>query len=811
MNADPEALLDTERWRRVEHVLDAALSSDPENWPPLLDELCAGDADLRHEVDSLLRHAVATHAFIDSPPSALAAAVVAERRETEAGVEWTGRRIGAYRIVREIGRGGMARVFLAERAAADFQQHVALKLLRPGLDADLDRHRFRVERQILASLAHPNIARLLDGGVTSDGQHYLALEHVDGQPIDVYCAAQSLGTRRTLELFRTVLDAVQYAHRNLIVHRDLKPSNILIDRDGRVKLLDFGLAKLLQPESAPDAAPRTRTHQRWLTPEYAAPEQILGGSISTLTDVYQLGAVLYRLLAGMPPFSRDASFHELERAVIEREPEPPSVAVARTSPGKQRLLRGDIDAVVLKALRKKPEERYATVESMGDDLRRHLAGRPVLAQRQTAGYRARRFVLRHRRETIGVAAIVLALIGGAVVALSEARRATVQRDRAEAASRDAAGVTSFVLGLFEASDPGETRGDTLTAADLVERGVARAEQMHGNPAEQASMLEVTSRLSLNLGRFAEARAGLERALALRRTAGRGDDLKVAETLTQLGYALRRLGRFADADSLTRQALMIQQRILGANDPALALTLHRLGDLAVFRGEIVQAENYHEKALALRTRTLGAEDSLTGVSHLYLGSVLERRGKSGEAERQFRDALQIFEQVHGPYHAETANAVLQLAYLIDDQPARQAEAGLLYRRGLEIRRRVYGAGHPMTAYALSDLSGFLARTGDTAAAVPMAREYLRLLEAAYGTEHPVISTALSQVAGTLALAGQVTEAESLYRKSLALEKRFHANAGNEAGIEIDLARLLIDHRRLGEAEPLLRDAAAIRER
>ena len=807
-----EAPLDSERWRRVERILDAALTADPEDVPHRLDELCGGDLALREEVATLLAHAGTPHRFLDSPPVALAAAVVAERREEEAAVEWTGRHIGAYRIVREIGRGGMARVFLAERVAGDFDQRVALKLLRPGLDAEIDRDRFRAERQILATLNHPNIARLFDGGVTADGQHYLVLEHVDGEPIDEYCESHALTTRERLALFLRVIDAVKYAHRNLIVHRDLKPSNILIDREGRVKLLDFGLAKLLQPISELEAAPHTRTHQRWLTPEYAAPEQILGGPISTLTDVYQLGAVLYRLLAGTPPFARDASFHELEAAVIGREPDPPSAAVHRTSLAKQRPLRGDIDAIVLKALRKEPEERYASAESMGDDIRRHLSGLPVLARRQTVGYRTRRFIRRNRRETIGATLLALSLVVGALVAVVEARHAAVQRARAEAASRDAAGVTAFVLGLFEASAPGEARGDTLTAGELVRRGVARAAQLRDNPAEQAGMLEVTSRLYFGLGRFTDAYDGLERALSLRQAARKPNQLALAGTFLQLSQTLIALARLPQADSAAHAALDLQRRVLGPGDPALAATLHRLGDIAVYRGDLKLAEDYHRRALALRIESLGPGDSLTAMSHLYVGGILSRRGQTVDAEREFRRALAIDERVHGPYHAETADAVLQLAYLLEDLPARTAEAGQLLRRGFEIRRRVFGDGHPMTTYALGDLASFAAQSGDFATAVPMAQQYLQTLEAAHGSRHPVIATARDQVAAILFKSGRLTEAESLYRSALALERSIRAgDHANVAGHEVNLARLLIERRRYEEAESLLRDAVRIQAR
>jgi len=292
-----------DRWRRIEDILDVALARAPSDWDRVLSEFCGDDVELRAEVEALLRQSDKAAGFLDEPPAAAAAAAIQETkaRRRASGQRVEGRRIGAYRLVREIGRGGMARVFLAERADGGFVHRVALKLLRPGLDTDVDHARFRAERQILASLAHANIARLLDGGATDDGLPYFVLEYVDGKPIDEYLNERQASVEERVRLFLTVCEATQHAHRNLVVHRDLKPSNILVDRDGVVKLLDFGLAKYPLPPGG--LGPVSRATRRWMTPEYAAPEQIRGAPSTTLTDVYQLGAVLYELVTGEPPFA----------------------------------------------------------------------------------------------------------------------------------------------------------------------------------------------------------------------------------------------------------------------------------------------------------------------------------------------------------------------------------------------------------------------------------------------------------------------------------------------------------------------------
>jgi tRNA A-37 threonylcarbamoyl transferase component Bud32 len=315
--------------------------------------MTAADAPLRDELTSLLAaHESSAPTSTTSRRPSIAPAYAAVIDAPTAGPRWEGRRIGAYRLVREVGRGGMSRVFLAERADGAFEQRVALKLLRPGFDSDIDVQRFRAERQILASLDHPNIARLLDGGLTDDGLPYLVLEYIDGLPLDRYCEDRGLSTRHRLGLFLTVAEAVEHAHRHSVVHRDLKPSNVLVTPGGVVKLLDFGVAKLLE-QGAPGATRTTRTTHRWVTPGYAAPEQVRGAAITPRTDVYQLGVVLYELLAGRMPFGRDAeSLHDLEAAVLSREPDPLGGP-----------LRGDLDAIVAKALRKDPAERYASASS----------------------------------------------------------------------------------------------------------------------------------------------------------------------------------------------------------------------------------------------------------------------------------------------------------------------------------------------------------------------------------------------------------------------------------------------------------------
>ena len=497
--------MDLDHWRAVERVLDLALAEDPRQWSAVLEASCSGDPALRAEVESLLRHAPDAERYLSAPPAALAAAIVAETRDAEA--RDIGRRIGAYRLVEEIGRGGMARVFLAERVDGQFEQRVALKLLRPGLDTDLDQARFRAERQILAALNHPNIARLFDGGVTDDGVPYLVLEYVDGKAIDRYCSDLGLSFRQRLEIFLPVVEAVQYAHRNLVVHRDLKPSNILVTPDGRVKLLDFGLAKLLGPTSD-DAVTLTTPGQRWMTPEYAAPEQVSAATVTTLTDIYQMGAVLFELLAGTPPFGRRAQgMVALERAILHDEPPPPSSAGAAYKP-----LRGDVDAIVLNALRKEPERRYSSATVFGEDIQNFLNGQPVRARPDTILYRARKLVRRNVVASAGVLLVASALIAGTAMSVHGMRDARRERDRAQQALRRSRASTSFESLIFNLLPVG---GAPFTYDDLIARGRQVIErEFRGDPESRMELAIQFAQHYLEQGKDTAALALVGKAVLL---------------------------------------------------------------------------------------------------------------------------------------------------------------------------------------------------------------------------------------------------------------------------------------------------------
>src|SRR5215470_11210703 len=461
--------MNPERWRRIEELFRTVVDRPTAERDIYLTRICNGDEELRREVLSLLARDTSED-FIRDPIASAALAVTAESPD-----DLTGRRIGPYRMIRLVGRGGMGAVYEAIRDDEQFQQQVALKIIRRGMDTDFVRDRFLRERQILASLDHPYIARLFDGGATPDGLPYFVMEFVAGEPITTYCHRHELSVNEKLKLFLKVCSAVQHAHQKLVVHRDLKPSNILITEDGASglpKLLDFGIAKLLSPDLS-QAQTRTETALRLMTPEYASPEQARGQAVATTTDVYSLGVVLYELLTERRPFEfRTYSSTEIERAFCDTEIEEPSKVVGRRTDAPTRLARqlaGDLDNILLMAMRNEPERRYQSVEQFSEDIRRYLAGLPVVARKDTLGYRAGKFVRRHK----GVVAILALLAILAVAMTVQAARIARERDRANQEEATAEAVTQSLVSMFEVADSGKAMGNVITARELLEQGTEK--------------------------------------------------------------------------------------------------------------------------------------------------------------------------------------------------------------------------------------------------------------------------------------------------------------------------------------------------
>ena len=757
-------------WARLEPLLDAALDLPPAERGAYLDGLDLPPEE-RARLDALLAADADDAPVLDHPDRL---GVLVEAADLGGGGAAPGTRVGPYRVVREIGRGGMGTVHLAERADGAFDKRVALKLVRPGVAEGL-LARFRAERQILARLDHPGIARLLDGGRADDGRPFLVMEHVAGQPITAYCDTRRLSVEDRLALFGQVCDAVAYAHRQLVVHRDLKPSNILVTDGGRVKLLDFGIAKLLD-DGAERSLVRTATEQRLLTPAYAAPEQVRGEPPTTATDVYALGVLLYELLTGRRPYRLPSrARHAVERAILEAEPTRPSTAVTEPTddaptatlaeargaePGRlRRRLAGDLDAVVLTALRKEPDRRYGSADAFGRDVRRHLDGLPVEARPASVGYRVGAFVRRHRVGVGLAAGLAVLLVAYAATVTTQARRIAAERDRAEA-------VTDLLVGLFDGGDPDVARGDTLTALALLDSAAVRLGVSLGEEPALRSRLQVAlARIFLQQGAFARADSLLGPALAQARADG--DPGALADALYQAAEVRYWTGDYAEAEALHREGLALAER-LGRPAREIAERTNRVGIARARQGDYADARRTYETALALLRDAVAPTDPEVGRTLANLGVLDYYEGRFAESEARYRQALALLTPALGADHPEVVMNRREMAWAVGDQ-GRAEEAIDMLSAVDRANRRLYGEGHPTVGNTLGELSRYQRAAGDLDAAEASARDGLRIQRALYGDAHAYVANKMLDLALVLRERGALPEARRLAEDALAIQR------------------------------------------
>ncbi len=821
-----------DRWNEVEELFGEVLARTPEQREALLEEVAARDPALVREVRSLLdAHAAAPDFF-----AGLARRFVSPLM-SQFDDEPPPARVDPYRLVREIGRGGMSTVYLAARDDGQFEQQVALKLIRSGTAAGERQQRFLDERRILASLNHPHVARLYDGGVLDDGRPYFVMEYVDGLPIDRYCDAHRLSLEARLHLFLAVAGAVQYAHQNLVVHRDLKPSNVLVTAAGQVKLLDFGIAKVLGGEAEAPAASLTQTGERWMTPEYAAPEQIRGERVTTATDVYQLGVMLYRLLTGHRPYRvGNTSTYEIERAVCEEEPTRPSAVVTRVEelaaggatvritpesisqtratelPLLRRKLSGDLDAIVLKALRKEPEERYAGAEAFSEDVRRYLEGRPVAARRGSVTYRARKYLSRHPWGVAAAFGLVLLLVGYAVTVTVQRRQIAQERDRARLEAGKAEQVTAFLIDLFETADPNRAQGETVTAREILDRGADRVRQeLRGQPAVLAEALSAIGQVYEKLGLYDESVVLLDSALTLRRRIFEPPHPDLAEGLFLLAQARDNMGTFEAAEALLREAIAMWHQLPDYR-PREAESLAELGVLLKrSKNDHAAADSLLRAALALQRAALGNEHEDIAATLSALGALRRDQGRLAEADSLYGLALAMHRKLLGENHLEIAGTLNNLA-LVREEQYRFREADSLYSQVLAIYSRLVSNDHPDVAKTLNNLGMLRRRTGDLDGAERLLRQALDIKLQRLDALHPSLALAYFNLASVLHDRGDYEAAEPLYRRSVTIDSTAYGEVHSE--VAIDLARLamvLHDKGALAASEAVYRRALDIGQR
>lgn len=780
------------QWTQVRQLFDAALGLPAWEREAFVERQAGGDAVLRDDVLSLLR----AHEDDDGPIGRL------EDSEARAAPS---RVVGQYELIELLGIGGMGAVYLAERRKDGFTQRVALKLIRAGyVDPRLEA-RLVEERRILARLEHPGIARFIDGGTTESGQSYFAMELVQGTNLLQYCAERHTLLPARLALFLDVCDAVHFAHQQFVVHGDLKPENIWVTEDGRTKLLDFGIAELVEPSASKDESPRTVP---WLTPAYASPGQVCGQRLTPKDDIYALGVILYELLAGVRPYETEGlSPAELQRMICDIEPPPPSRVT--TSPRDRRLLAGDLDIIVAKAMAKDPARRYASVEHLAGDLRRYRARQPILARKDSKAYRLRKFVERHQVAVFTGTLAILSLLGATAFSLWQAQEAERARVRAVAAMEQAESVSAFLISLFESNEPSRATTDTLVARAVLERGLARVDELNTEPALQARLLDAIGDVLVSLDEIDRGRELLERSLGIRRSALGEAHPDIAVTLRSLARADRLQARFQDGARHLEEALRIQRASLGPVHEAVAVTLGELGFLMPYLNRNHTADTLYRQALALRRQIHGDEHPTVAKAMERVGSIASRLGHYTAAESTFRVALAMNTRLFGPEHYVTAQGKLPLADVINDQRPGHPDAEALYRSALAVLERERGPEHLDLIYPLNNLARLLITTGRYVEAESLHRRAIDIRRARLGSEHTAVIYSFEELGVAIHRQGRYAEAESLQRSYIELRKRLHgAEHPAVGGSTLTLAKLLKDRGAYREAEPIILEARRI---
>ncbi|MGA8027148.1 MAG: tetratricopeptide repeat protein [Bryobacteraceae bacterium] len=702
------------KWQHVQQVINAALELPELQRPAFLQEACGSNPGLLREVSALLASYEHAGNFLEESVGASA------YEAFEKGSFAVGDHIGPYQITCVIGHGGMGTVYCARRADDQFQQQVAIKLLSGGLGNSSELlSRFRAERQILATLNHPNIARLLDGGMTSAGLPYLVMEYIEGASIDRFAENRNLGIRARLELFRHICAAIQYAHQNLIVHRDIKPANVMVTEDGTPKLLDFGIAKLLNPDSLGQTIALTRPADRLMTPEYASPEQIRGEAITTAADVYALGVLLYELLTGKRPFqTSNLTFAGLEHLICETAPERPSRTQVVNGKPPAESIPVDLDNIVLKAMHRDPACRYTSVAELSEDVRRYLQGFPVTARADSWAYRTRKFILRHK---VATAAAALFLVTTTALSIGLAVQATRARQEAKTANQ----VADFLANLFEYSRPDQTQGRGTGSQDVLDVGAKRAvKELAAEPLVEARLLQI------------------------------------------LGTTYRELGVFDRAESLLAKAYAIRSRQLGADSPDAAESLQTIAEIASDKGELHRARDDYQRVLGIYTRAYGLKNEKTIEIVTDIGELNWMLGDFAKAKQLYLQAIALCNQFKSKSDWQTLNAENDLQVVLADQGDYSAAASLA-RDVLKTELQTMGPNNPNVALTLNNLGYVLAQTAHYQEADAIFRQALDLRRKVDGPEHPAVALSLSNLSWLARELGRYDEAQSLGERAVAM--------------------------------------------
>jgi len=816
------------KWDKIKEIFSEALELEASEKEKYIKRAAGGDTFLLKEVRSLLK-AHDEPCMLDHLPGKMRINDVCDKDLSE----MEGRRIGSYRIIRELGCGGMGIVYLAERADGQFHQRAALKLLSGAFISDYQIHRFLAERQILASLNHDNISRLLDGGVTENGQPYFVMEYVKGVPIDRYCYENHLTIEQRLELFLDVCNAVKYAHRKLIVHRDLKPSNILVTKEGKVKLLDFGIAKILEPEALPgNKTDCTTPGILPVTPAYASPEMVKGKTITTSSDIYQLGVILYELLSGCRPYCVSGKTAAgLEHIICDTKPLLPSSAIAKkisgkadseifsdqtdkifnTKPGKlKRKLRGDPDAIVMMAMDKLPDRRYQSVEKLCTDIRHYLSGRPVTAHMDSLFYRASKIIKRHKAAIATAVIILMLLIGyaGTVTWHSQRTQQALEQAQKEAAKSEQ--IVHFMMRMFEAGNPEENAGENFTARMLLERGIEEANLLEGQPEVKAQMYNVVGKVYLILGEYKRAEELHSAAVEIQENLPDTDLSDLSKSLNNLAVAYTRQGDYNRAADLHRKALNIQIRHFGDEHPEVAETLSLFGSWIPVT-DIHEAARLRERSLEIRRTVYGEGHLKTADSYMETGRIKRSMALPDDAAKAFQKAMDIRLSELGPDHPDVAESMIFLGDVYRLYEIDKDSSETLYRNAMQILQNTNELFNPNLLHVLGSYAELLSGKGDHSAAQKLLERSLEIRRDVFGADHPATVGGLNQLAREFYKQGRYDKAEELFRKCLSRQEEIYGQDHLVlVGVLRNLGNTLVDIKQFNEAENYLKRALQIQQ-
>jgi len=788
-----------EHWQKVKEIFYAAQERDENERAAFIAESCDGDDDLRREVESLLASYEKSDTFIETPAFETSPFEIEENNE-----DFTGKHIGHYKIISEIGRGGMGAVYLAERADDEFRQRVAIKLIKRGLDTDDIIRRFRHERQILAALNHSFIARLLDGGTTENGLPYFVMEHVEGLPLLDYCDKNNLTTNERLKLFRKVCLAVGHAHQNLVIHRDIKPSNIIVTSTGEPKLLDFGIAKLINPEMQGVDFAQTATTVRIMTPEYASPEQVQGLHVTTSTDICSLGVVLYELLTGARPNGlriADCGLRNEERGAFVKwffnlQSKNPQSAI-RNPQSK------DLDNIVLMALRKEPSRRYASVEQFSEDIRRHLEGLPVTARADSFGYRAGKFITRNKAGVVAASLILLSLIAGLVATIWQNRIARAERDRAQIAQAKAERINKFLQETLGSPDPTK-EGRDVKVLDVLEKAVRRAEtELKDQPEVLAEVKRTIGYTYFNLEFYDKGEPLLRSALKTFQDLLGENHTTTTNCMRNLGELLTYKNNFAEAIPLLQKALDTQRRYPPENKRDFAETLLATGAAYYYKGDDESrktAEKLYQEAFDYTRQNLGESDLQTAIAANELANVIPNDYERSIA--LYRQAIAInrrYPERKMDLAISLSNLGLNLI-LIENYD--EAETAL--RESLSLSRELFGENSPQYTVPLTNLSRISYYRNDFVQAEKLARQAIEIQQKTLPEGHRYFFDSYNALGRALMKTGKYTEAEKYLRQNYVwMSKKLGADNERVAKTEGTLGECLTLQKRFEEAETLLK--------